>query len=78
MNSERVDSYNLNLVIPVKIPKETIEIKKGDYDTWFNRGLLLDELGRYDEAVKSFDEVIEIKPDDYEAWFFRGRLLEKL
>src|SRR5262245_19791933 len=32
----------------------------------------LDELGRYEEAVASYDQALEINPDKDDAWYNRG------
>jgi tetratricopeptide (TPR) repeat protein len=32
-------------------------------------------LGRFEEAVASYDEVVKIKPDDHQAWNNRGNAL---
>jgi tetratricopeptide (TPR) repeat protein len=45
---------------------------------WNNRGIALYDLGRYEEAVASYDKAIEIKPDDEEAWNNRGIALRNL
>ena len=36
-------------------------------EAWYNRGIALCKLGRYEEAVESCDKAIEIKPDDEDA-----------
>ncbi|KAB8321224.1 CHAT domain-containing protein, partial [Tolypothrix campylonemoides VB511288] len=38
----------------------------------------LEKLGRYDDAVASYDKAIEIKPDKHEAWYNRGIALRHL
>jgi tetratricopeptide (TPR) repeat protein len=38
----------------------------------FMHGNILDNLGRLDEAIDSYDKFIEIKPNDHEAWNNRG------
>ncbi|MFN9469355.1 MAG: tetratricopeptide repeat protein, partial [Pseudanabaena sp.] len=35
-------------------------------------------LGRYEEAVESYDKALEIKPDDYKILFKQGVLLRNL
>jgi len=35
----------------------------------------LANLGRYQEALASFDRAVEVQPDDYAAWVFRGVVL---
>ncbi|WP_168535980.1 tetratricopeptide repeat protein [Anabaena sp. UHCC 0253] len=36
------------------------------------------KLGRYEEAIASFDKVLQFKPDNHDAWNNRGVALEKL
>ncbi|MEH1768995.1 MAG: CHAT domain-containing protein, partial [Nostoc sp.] len=45
---------------------------------WYNRGITLDKLGRFEEAIASYDRAIEIKPDDDLAWYNRGVVLDNL
>ena len=37
---------------------------------------MLDYLGKYGEAVNSFEKAIQYKPDYYEAWYMKGRTLD--
>ncbi|MBC6433698.1 CHAT domain-containing protein, partial [Nostoc sp. HG1] len=45
---------------------------------WNNRGNCAGDLGRYEEAVASFDQALKIKPDDDKAWYIRGSALGSL
>ncbi|BDA65900.1 hypothetical protein CAL7716_000660 [Calothrix sp. PCC 7716] len=38
----------------------------------------LGQLGRFEEAIASYDKAVEIKPDFYEAWNNRGNALRNL
>ena len=56
-----------------------------DTDSEFSSGLYLGDigngfynLGRYEEAILSYDKAIEFKPDDHEAWNNRGNALGNL
>jgi tetratricopeptide (TPR) repeat protein len=49
-----------------------------DYENWTNKGIVLGNLGRSDEALKCFDEAIEINPQFAEGWFNKGVVLKKL
>jgi tetratricopeptide (TPR) repeat protein len=44
----------------------------------FDLGNALEQLGRLDDAIVSFDRAIEFKPNYYEAWCSRGNVLDKL
>jgi tetratricopeptide (TPR) repeat protein len=49
-----------------------------DYKAWYGRGVMLKNLGRYEEAIASLDKALEIKPDYYKAWYSRGNALYAL
>jgi len=55
-----------------------IEIKPDYADAYNNRGVVLKELMRVDEALGSYDRAIEIKPDYAEAYYNRGNALKEL
>jgi tetratricopeptide (TPR) repeat protein len=31
---------------------------------WFNKGVALDNQGKYDDAIKAYDEAIRLDPND--------------
>lgn len=35
---------------------------------WNNKGIDLDDLNNYDEAIKAWEKALEIKPQLVEAW----------
>ncbi|MTJ09440.1 MULTISPECIES: tetratricopeptide repeat protein [unclassified Anabaena] len=45
---------------------------------WFEQGIELIDLERYEEAISYFDKAIAINPDDHDAWFHRGTVLDEL
>jgi tetratricopeptide (TPR) repeat protein len=56
-------------------------IKNGDSDlnrAWIHRGNALQDLGQYDEAIKSYDKALEIQPDFAITWLNRGIALLNL
>jgi tetratricopeptide (TPR) repeat protein len=74
-----------NILVADQSYKESIEsyekaseLKPDSYETWSNRGISLDELGRNEEAIESYEKAIELKPDSYEAWYNRGISLDEL
>lgn len=40
------------------------QVKPNDDSTWYDRGIALDKLGRYEEAIASFEKSLQIKPDN--------------
>jgi tetratricopeptide (TPR) repeat protein len=49
-----------------------------DWKAWNNRGVVLNEIKRYDEALASLERSIECKPDSAEAWGSKGVTLQEL
>jgi tetratricopeptide (TPR) repeat protein len=45
---------------------------------WLNRGLSLQVLERYEDAVASFDKVIELDSQSHKAWNYKGYMLVQL
>ena len=45
---------------------------------WSNKGIALDTLGKYQEAIKCYDKSIEINPRDAGAWNNKGTALNTL
>jgi superkiller protein 3 len=43
-----------------------------------DRLIALEDLGRLEQAIASFDKALQIKPDDHGAWFNRGNAMEDL
>jgi tetratricopeptide (TPR) repeat protein len=48
---------------------KAIQLKPDDHEAWYNRGIALRNLGRYEEAIASYDKAIQLKPDDHKAWY---------
>lgn len=57
---------------------KALELKPDHHKSWFNRGVSLGNLGRYEEAIASYDQALELKPDFHEAWTNRGNSLVNL
>ncbi len=47
-------------------------------DLWSNYGALLNNLERYDEAIKATDKAISLGKTNAHAWYVKGYALEKL
>jgi superkiller protein 3 len=39
---------------------------------WNNRGIVLDDLKRYEKALQSYDQAVKLNPNDDQAWYNRG------
>lgn len=55
-----------------------IEIKSDFHDAWFSKGIILVNLGRYEEGIASYTKAIEIEPNNYLYWYDRGFATYKL
>lgn len=45
---------------------------------WYNRGVELSKLGRYEEAVDCYDQAINLDPNDASTWYGKGCALSGL
>ncbi len=61
--------------IPVQ---KALSIDPGYVKAWNNKGLALDKLGRYQEAVDSYEKALSIDPNDATVWHNKGLALDKL
>ncbi|MCP4253176.1 MAG: tetratricopeptide repeat protein [Candidatus Scalindua sp.] len=49
------------------------------YEVWYNKGVVLGNLDRHDDALSAFDQAINIKPDEHRALYYnKGVSLEAL
>jgi len=48
------------------------------YSNFYENGLQLSKIGKYEEAVMEFDKTISLKPDHASAWFSKGVSLCKV
>ena len=54
------------------------DIEKNNVDFLLNKGVVLMELGKFQEAVASFDRVLLKNPDNEDAFFLKEECLENL
>ena len=52
---------------------KAIAINPNDANTWYNRGIALNNLGRYSDAVDSYDRAIAIDPNQNNLEIDRDR-----
>lgn len=45
---------------------------------WYDRGIALDKLGRYEEAIASYDKFLQVFPLDHLGWLSRANALVEL
>ena len=50
-----------------------VEIDPNSAQVHFNRGHILQSLGRYEAAEKSYTKVLDLVPTDHEAYKLRGQ-----
>jgi protein O-GlcNAc transferase len=67
-----------NHALAAELMGKAIEINPNSASAYSNRGLVLQELKRTDEALVSFDKAIALKPDYAEAFNNRGAALKDL
>ncbi|MFN6528088.1 CHAT domain-containing protein [Nostoc sp. ChiSLP03a] len=49
-----------------------------DSEDWQGRGIALNKLQRYEEAVASYDQALKINPNNDKTWYIRGIALRNL
>jgi tetratricopeptide (TPR) repeat protein len=52
-----------------------VDLEPGNPNAWRHWGIVLDQLGRYDEAIAALDAAIELDPDDADLHVDRGEIL---
>ncbi|MFB2973724.1 tetratricopeptide repeat protein [Aerosakkonema sp. BLCC-F183] len=57
---------------------KAVSLNPNYHDAWFNRGIALKDLGRYEEAILSYDRALDIQPNSHENWMNRGAALRSL
>lgn len=57
---------------------KAIELHPEDAFAWFNKGVSLDSLVRYEEALSCYSKAIVLDPEDAGAWNNRGNSLNNL
>ena len=57
---------------------QAVKIKPDLHEAWNNRGIVLGNLGRHQEAIVFYDQAVKSKPDDHKAWNNRGIALKNL
>jgi tetratricopeptide (TPR) repeat protein len=79
---EALTSFNKTLEITSNLyqagfDKEYV-LEKLKGSAYSGKGFALDNLGRHEEAIASYDKALELKPDNYETWNNRGSALRDL
>ncbi|MCL1471404.1 tetratricopeptide repeat protein [Argonema antarcticum] len=69
---------NGNILAAIASYDKVLSIKPKFHDAWYNRGVALKDLGRYEEAILSYDRALELQPDSSETWNNRGAALRSL
>lgn len=52
--------------------QESLDLDEDQPHVWINKGNMLDNFGRYFEAIECYDRAILIQNDHYNAWACRG------
>uniref|UniRef100_UPI001BD29B65 tetratricopeptide repeat protein n=2 Tax=Methanospirillum sp. TaxID=45200 RepID=UPI001BD29B65 len=52
----------------LEIADETVRLTPQDADAWYNRGVTLGKLERYEEEVDSYKQALTIRPNFSSAW----------
>jgi len=58
--------------------KKNLELDPKYAPAWINKGIVLSNQDKYDEAIKAYDEAIRLDPEDATAWNNKGSALGNL
>jgi len=57
---------------------KALQINPDNIDAWNDQGIILEDLGRYQEAIAAYDQAIQVNPKFGWAWYNRGNALQAL
>src|SRR5208283_3957332 len=63
---------NKELENDIKIQDNAVTIDPQNSTAWYSKGVDLDRLGKYDEAIIACDKAIKINPQYSDAWNSKG------
>lgn len=55
--------------------QEAVTLDPGDSEAFYEKGLALAELGRYEEAIRAYDKALRLNPGDKDAYTMKGEAL---
>ena len=64
--------------IPNGIARETEELEPKNYQLWNVQGVMFYDMGRYKDALASFERALALQPNNAGYWFNRGDALREL
>ena len=62
----------------MKCYEHALELNPKNISAWNNKGISLRSIGRYDEAIRSFDKAIEIDNNYEWGWHNKGFTLSEM
>ena len=63
---------------PYVAAERSLEINSNDSSAWYNRGVILESIGKQDMALASYDKALEINPTHLSALINKGYILNSL
>ena len=51
-------------------------LQPNDSLLWYNKGVVLTDLERFDDAIINYEKAISIQPDYADAWYNKAELLK--
>ncbi|NQT74103.1 MAG: tetratricopeptide repeat protein [Chloroflexi bacterium] len=62
----------------VDVLDRAIHLDQECANAWYEKGKILNRLGRLEEAFDAFENVVSIHPEDSDGWYNKGVILTKL
>jgi tetratricopeptide (TPR) repeat protein len=60
--------YKNEHVVAIKHYDRALEIEPDNVEAWTNKGVVIGNMGKYNEAIECYDRVLEIEPNYVESW----------
>ena len=67
-----------NLIHAIEAFDHVIQSTPGSVPGWLHRGMVLYDLGRYNDAIESYGKTLDIDPANADAWYLKGRAIQAL
>lgn len=66
---EKSHFFKIKILNKIASYDKALQFKPEDDQAWYNRGVALRNLGRFEDAIASYDKALQFKPDKDQAFY---------